>query len=328
MKHSAASIVSGIALALVMAAPIPTYASSATFFGPIVPTECHCDNQTVQGASGGATTVNSAPDFGCVLAVIQNLINFGITLSAILFTIYLVLTGFSFITSAGSSEARSKAKTRFTNVFVGLIVLLCAWLIVDFVMKTIYDEGKFGPWNGILAGDASGKDHCIVARKPTAITAGSIASNINTETPGTYSAPGTGGYTGGGLSYQAGVQKQIGYESTPLANLLACMASKLPPGVGQISAISEQAIADGSKTMQQCSVTGCAHTANSCHYGGPRCPGLSYAVDFGDENNAAAIRSAARSCDPNAKWNPEGNHVHISVGSENGCGCDGGLSSI
>lgn len=185
MKRSIAGIISGLALAMVIAMPQPTYASNATFFGPIVPAECQCPKQTVQGATGGVTTVDSAPDYGCVLQVIENLINFGVTLSTIIFTIYLVITGFSFITSAGSPEARSKAKTRFTNVFVGLFVLLCAWLIVDFVMKTIYDQGKFGPWNGILAG--TGQDHCITPTQPKAITAGTVATNIQL---GTANPPG------------------------------------------------------------------------------------------------------------------------------------------
>lgn len=206
MNRSIAGIISGLALAFVLAVPAPTYASTATFFGPIVPAECHCDNQAIQGGSG---TANSAPDYGCVLQVVENLINFGITLSTILFTIYLVITGFSFITSAGSSEARSRAKTRFTNVFVGLVVLLCAWLVVDYVMKILYDQGKFGPWNGILAGDPAGTDHCIAPNQPKAITAGSVISDISTVAPGTSNAPGgvaTGATGNSGLNVGSATQ--------------------------------------------------------------------------------------------------------------------------
>lgn len=193
MDRSIAGIVSGLALVFVIAVPAPTYAATAPFFGPIVPAACHCDNQTIQGATSGATTANSAPDYGCVLTVIQNLVNFGITLSTILFTIYLVITGFSFITSAGSSEARSRAKTRFTNVLIGLIVLLCAWLIVNYVMNVLYN-GTFGSWDSILAGDPAGADHCIAPSQPKAITAGSVASNLTTTQPGTSSPGGSAGF--------------------------------------------------------------------------------------------------------------------------------------
>lgn len=186
------SALAGTLLALtLLLAPLPSFAASKpTFLGPIVPAECHCDNQTIQG-DGASGTVTTAPDYGCVLQVIQNIINFGITLSILLSTIYLVITGFAFMTSGGSSEARSKAKTRFANVFIGLVVLLCAWLIVDFVMKTVYDAGKFGPWNSILAGAPDQSDRCIVARQPSAITSGTVGI-VTGVTPGT-SVPSSGG---------------------------------------------------------------------------------------------------------------------------------------
>lgn len=183
-------------------APMPTFAASATFLGPIVPQACHCDNQTVQGATDGQQ-VNSAPDWGCVLQVIQNLVNFGVTLAMTLFTIYLVITGFSFITSAGSSEARSKAKTRFANVFIGLAVMLCAWLIVDFVMKQLYNPDatvtsvsggtKFGPWNAILAGTPGSE--CIRPTKPTKVETG-VLTMIATSTGSTQGTTGGGSATG------------------------------------------------------------------------------------------------------------------------------------
>jgi len=189
-----AAVVAASLAALFIMMPAPTYAANATFLGPIVPAECKCDNQQVKNADGSAAgqTVTTAPDYGCVLQVVQNSVNFGITLSTIIFVLYLVLTGFAFMTSGGSSEARSKAKTRFMNVFIGLAVLLCAWLIVDYVMKTVYDDGKFGPWNAILAGQTS--DRCIVAKNPSSITTGTIG--IVTGNPGNTAAAGGTGTSG------------------------------------------------------------------------------------------------------------------------------------
>jgi len=179
-------IATALFAAVILCAPAPAFAANATFLGPIVPAECKCDNQAVQNADGSAAgqTVTTAPDYGCVLQVVQNSVNFGITLATILFTIYLVITGFAFMTSGGSGEARSKAKTRFMNVFIGLAVLLCAWLLVDYVMKTVYNQDSvFGPWNAILAGQADKSDRCIVAKNPSAVTTGSV--NIVTGGNGT-----------------------------------------------------------------------------------------------------------------------------------------------
>ncbi len=175
MKRSLISL--AFCAVVLAAAPMHAQAADATFLGPIVPAECKCDNQQVLNADGSPTgqTVATAPDYGCVLQVVQNIINFGITLSTILFTIYLVIAGLSFITSGSSSEARSKAKTRFMNVFIGLAVLLTSWLLIDYVMKTVYEpDSMFGPWNAILAPQADGSDRCIVAKQPNAVFTGTV----------------------------------------------------------------------------------------------------------------------------------------------------------
>lgn len=183
MKFRIAALIFAIGLFSVITTPM--HANAALFTGHIVPDSCQCDNQSVVGGTG---TIGTAPDWGCVLATIQNLINFAVMLATVIFTIYLVLTGFSFITSGGSSEARSKAKTRFANVFIGLAVLLCAWLIIDFVMKSLlYDNAKFGPWNSLLS--SNGHDNCIVAHQPTSITTGQLTTVV----PSTAADPTTGG---------------------------------------------------------------------------------------------------------------------------------------
>lgn len=156
---------------LVLSAPLSANAAEATFFGPIVPDECRCDSQTIEGTN---TKIATAPDYGCALQVLQNVINFAITIAIILFVLYTVVTGFAFITGSNSAEGRNKAKTRFMNVIVGLVVLLVSWLIVDYIMKTLYDGSKFGPWNAILAGDAGGNDRCIVAKNSKGILSGTI----------------------------------------------------------------------------------------------------------------------------------------------------------
>ncbi len=196
MKRSLLSL--AFCAVLLAVAPTHAQAANATFLGPIVPEECTCEDQIVQGTG---EPIDTAPDYGCVLQVVQNVINFGITLSTILFTIYLVITGLSFITSGDSSEARSKAKTRFTNVFIGLAVLLLAWLIVDYVMKTIYDENSiFGPWNAILAPQADGSDRCIVAKEPNAVFTGTVGVPV--------------GGTSGGIGTSADAEAAAGREQS------------------------------------------------------------------------------------------------------------------
>jgi D-alanyl-D-alanine dipeptidase len=179
---------------LILAMPTQTHAAiKPTFLGPIVPKECHCDNQV--DPRGG--TFTTAPDFGCVAQTFQNTVNFGVTFGTILFSIYIVIAGFAFILSGGSPESRSKAKTRLTNVIIGIVVVLLAWLVVDYVMKTLYDpatafeSGSFGPWNSILVGKANNSDRCIVSHNPDALS--NTVAVLTQITPGTASGPAAGG---------------------------------------------------------------------------------------------------------------------------------------
>lgn len=338
MIQKSKKIFPGLVLAIFFVlAPLQVHAATATFFGPIVPVECNCTNQP---NPNGGTPITTAPSYGCVLATVQNGINFGISLGIIAATLALVYAGFVWMTSGGNPEARNKGKDMLLNVLIGLVILLSAWLVVDFVMKTLYnpdittsDGKKFGPWNSILQGKAN--DQCIVAKKPSPISGGlGLGKGLTTELAGTGNQlspvppPTAGGITGTTFTYDLGISAQRKDASPALSQLLNCMAGKLPSGVGRISSISDSAITSGSKTFAQCAAGQCQHSANSCHYGGKSCIGQSYAVDFGDGDpqsptNLAALRSAASAC--GANWmtdNEDGKrtHLHVSVGAS--CGCN------
>lgn len=123
---------------------LPRTAEAAPFLNPIVPEAC-------QACPCG---------FGGVLQIIQNLMNFGIGIAIIFATIIIAWGGFLYIMSSANPESRSKANKMLINAAIGLLVVLSAWLIVDFVMKSLYDgeTSKFGPWNTIIG--TSG-DVCI-----------------------------------------------------------------------------------------------------------------------------------------------------------------------
>lgn len=122
------------------------YAADANFFGPLINEECKC--------------VGSAPDWGCVLQTLQNVINLGVSLGVIFFVLVTAYAGALFMASSVNPGGRKQARTMMGAAAVGLIVALSAWLLVDFVMKAIYNEGSFGPWNSIL--DENSTRTCIV----------------------------------------------------------------------------------------------------------------------------------------------------------------------
>ena len=134
---------------------------------------------------------------GAALQFVQNIMNVMISLALIALTFFLVWAGFLFIMSATNPESRSKAKGMLLNAFIGLFIVLSAWLIVDFILKTLYDpsDKKFGPWNKILVLDGS---QCIEKQDPKAITGLPNAIGIAVNGVG-----GTGG-TGGGAGTPVG----------------------------------------------------------------------------------------------------------------------------
>lgn len=142
-------------LALILLLPFVAEAQ----FGPIIPEACR-----------------ACPcGFAGVLAIIQNVVNFLIALSIMVATIIMVWAGGLYILSATNPESRSTANKMLINAAVGLLIVLSAWLIVDFVMKTLYkNESEFGPWNSILVG--GGDNSCITARTtpPPSLFSGSV----------------------------------------------------------------------------------------------------------------------------------------------------------
>jgi hypothetical protein len=246
MMRNLKRILPGFAVAVLFVfVPLSAHAASATFFGPIVPTECNCTNQP--NPNGGAP-ITTAPSYGCILATVQNGVNFMISLGIIAATFALVYAGFIWMTSGGNPEARNKGKDVLLNVLIGLVILLSAWLIVDFIMKTLYnpdittsDGHKFGPWNSILQGEA--KDQCIVAKKPTPISGGlGLGKGLTTELAGTGNqlapVPGTGANCpaaepGSMVTFPASATSGGTEKATPatVQNFIAMRAAALKNGI-------------------------------------------------------------------------------------------------
>jgi len=119
------------------------------FKGPIVPETC---------IGGGPLACGSCE----LLQLSQNVINFFIFLAVVIAILMFVYAGFLYITAAGSPDKISRAHKIFWTVFIGFIIVLSAWLFVDFLMKTFVgteseQTQKLGrPWAKILCGPTSG----------------------------------------------------------------------------------------------------------------------------------------------------------------------------
>lgn len=71
----------------------------------------------------------------------NNLISWLITMLGVIAVIALMFTGFQLLTSGGDSGKWRQAKTMFTNIVIGIIIILAAWLVVDTIMRALTNKG-------------------------------------------------------------------------------------------------------------------------------------------------------------------------------------------
>ena len=316
----------------------------------------------------------------------DRIIDFLVSISAALGAIMFAIAGLKMATSGGNQSAVSSAKETMTNVVIGFIILLAAWLIVDTVMKAFVDTSKFqkagfGVWNQIQCkklpvysegsdeeDDAVGADQChdgvdndsdgkIDANDPECAFGNKYedgrkeqcSDGVDNDGDGKIDADDIGCHTDGSVnssSYDPNLDNesannttgggqftlssslntaQSGHKSSTLSSFITCVADKIPSGTYYITSISDNKIAGGTYTFAYCAANGqaggCAHSANSCHYGGKSCVGSSYAIDVRINGVSASqqqsILSAADQCGGWGQY--ESDHIHISKGSS--CGC-------
>jgi hypothetical protein len=90
----------------------------------------------------------------CDFVVLGNTaIKWLITISFLFFAVLAFRAGIKLVTSQGNSGALEEAKSAFTNAFIGLIIILLAFLLVDTIMRQLVKgngtiEG-YGPWSEV-----------------------------------------------------------------------------------------------------------------------------------------------------------------------------------
>ncbi len=77
-----------------------------------------------------------------------------IGISFLFFAVLAVRAGFKLVISQGNAGALTEAKSSFTNAFIGLIIILVAYILVDTIMRQLVKgsgviEG-YGPWNEVV----------------------------------------------------------------------------------------------------------------------------------------------------------------------------------
>ncbi len=109
----------------VLLAPAFAFAADTSFFGPIVP-QCTF--------TAGNLRICQACD---LIALIDNILRFMVTGSVLVAAAMFAYAGFLYITNPSNAGNVKTAHGIFTNVFVGLVIILIAWLAIDIFMRIL-----------------------------------------------------------------------------------------------------------------------------------------------------------------------------------------------
>lgn len=72
-----------------------------------------------------------------ILKVIQNIVQFILKIAGPLAILAIILGGFLYVTSGGSEERAQMAKKAITAAIIGFVIVLVAWVLVNFIIQTL-----------------------------------------------------------------------------------------------------------------------------------------------------------------------------------------------
>lgn len=119
-----------------------------TFFSPVF--LIHAEETKWSGLVPVCNTIVDAKNGGfsdpCDFNMVMNLINHGITyllfvIATPMCALIIAYAGWLYITSSSSEENKGKAKKILTNVVIGYIIALAAWIIVKAIMTGLGYNG-------------------------------------------------------------------------------------------------------------------------------------------------------------------------------------------
>ena len=257
---------------------------------------------------------------------ISGVYRYAVGVVGILAAFALMLGGITWVAAGGSAERIGNAKSWIGAGLTGLMLVLASYMILYQVNPDLLNPRPIAV-KQVQKIDPPSSAVCRLMPHDPAAAGGGCGEGLTQTAYGLCGAEQH--WTdpepekicccprfGGEMIYGHGIKLQLGDASNELKIVLNCMRNNMPEGVGRISSISDSnwignlTICDN---LDFCA--GCVHACQSCHYGGGTGSGKSYAVDYGDEENAAAIKHAYEQCrsDGAKYFKNEGDHIHISV---------------
>lgn len=93
----------------------------------------------VKDSDGAKSSVCETPkdNTNPVARFIGSVANFVALIAGAVAVLMIIIAGYQFITSGGSAENVTKARSRITGALIGLIIIALAWTIIRIVIDTV-----------------------------------------------------------------------------------------------------------------------------------------------------------------------------------------------
>lgn len=157
---------SSVKKALVVSAFVLVFLTPATSFaaglaGPLVPN------------SSAAETKGTDYTLCDLVTLANNIINFAVAFSVIVATLMFAYGGVLYVTGAAGGEAQiKKAHKVLLNAFIGILLILLAWLIVNIVLSVLTNQ-SVSSWTGWLSNCAANpSSSTVTTAAPSGLSTG------------------------------------------------------------------------------------------------------------------------------------------------------------
>jgi hypothetical protein len=88
------------------------------------------------------TTASNPCKFTDFIALINNIINWIISIAGVIFAVSFIYGGFLYMTSGEKPANKEKAKSLLWNTLLGFVIILVSWLIVYTILHALVDPSQ------------------------------------------------------------------------------------------------------------------------------------------------------------------------------------------
>ena len=99
--------------------------------------------EPLEGSTGLENTILGCDKTKGILCIISTIVRFMLSLAFVVAMVYVVVSGYRFVTSSGNEEKLSAAKSQLLWAVVGAVIIALSWAVLTFIIN-IAIEGTVG----------------------------------------------------------------------------------------------------------------------------------------------------------------------------------------